>query len=102
MNIEVRGRRAGKTYRLLHWLKVTNGVIVCIDEQVADFTRAAARAFNSGWNEEYVKTHIISWHSRDCLQGTNYPVAVDNADMILTHMLGGRYPDRVTFTGVAI
>lgn len=103
MFILARPRRGGKTYFLLQeWGHVPGSIIVCANIMSVRETQKAARAMFPNMSDNELNSRIISVTNKEGLIGMDHTdVCVDNADMVLSQLLG-RPVTIMTATGVSL
>lgn len=86
MRCIVASRRFGKTARVIQWLLANPEAVVVVS------TMAVAEIYLQSGIE---KNRILSASNVQRLRGSNVPIAVDDADMVLS-VIFGRYPALMT------
>lgn len=100
MRVIVNGRQAGKTYALMKWVKEGEKTdsYPGWSRVLLTHSLAEAQRLRTLYDLDYRQVFSISEWKTARLGRKPVDVAVDNADMILAHMIG-QYPSRVTMTG---
>ena len=85
MDIIIAGRRGGKTHQLIAHAATTGAIILVANVHMRQFTidLACRRYPNIDWDRQIIvaKTHGVC--------GTDKPILVDNAELVLSSLLGG-------------